>query len=52
MMDTILLDVQYMQRDVMHFLTSSTMKVLASDAFLKSLIKIASKKGSIAFFNA
>lgn len=51
-MDTILLEVQYMHKDVMHFLTSSTMKVLASDAFLKSLIKMVSRKGSIAFFKA
>ncbi len=52
MIDTILLDVQYIHRDVMHFLTSYTINVFASDAFLNSLIKIVSKNGSIAFLRA
>ena len=52
MIDTILLEVQYKQRDVMHFRTSYTMKELASSDFLKSLMKMPSKNGSMAFLRA
>lgn len=47
-----MLDEQYMQRDFMHFFTSSTINELASWDFLNSLVKIDYKKGSIAFFKA
>jgi hypothetical protein len=50
--EVILLDEQYKQSDVMHFRTSSTIKEFASWDFLNNLIKMAYKKGSIAFFNA
>ena len=36
----------------MHFRTSSTMKELASRDFLKSLIKMPSRNGSMAFLRA
>lgn len=50
--DVILFVEQYSHRDVIHFRTSSTIKLLASCDFLKSLTKIGYKNGSIAFFNA
>lgn len=47
--DVILLAEQYIQRELIHFLTSSTIKELASWDFLKSFIKIVYRKGSMAF---
>ena len=52
MIDVIFCEEQYLHKEVMHFLTSSTIKELASCDFLKSLIKIDYKNGSIAFFKA
>lgn len=50
MIDVILADVQYMHKEAMHFLTSSTIKELVSWDFLKSFTNMASRNGSMAFF--